>query len=214
MARDGGHGGRGRVDQKPVRVLGKALRDGRRFALYLVPGTAPDQAQMLVLIAGEVVTDPFGAVVQRFTSPVPRLPHTLAVPLTRSGRPTGRTLVGLTGDEADAIGRTVGAWRRRYAAAPGAAAPGAPTWRIMGEVEEPRAGAVLWDCGARRHATVLSVRRRQVQPTVHNVSTARLIRLRRRTRGCCRWRPLALAVKRLAAYCRPQTASWGRRAKE
>ncbi|MEU2354387.1 hypothetical protein ABZ599_15715 [Streptomyces misionensis] len=76
----------GREDQKPVRVLGKTLRDGRRFAPYLVPDTAPAQAQMLVLIAGKVVTEPFSAAAQRFTSPVPLLPHTLAVPLTRPGR--------------------------------------------------------------------------------------------------------------------------------
>ncbi|MER8119080.1 hypothetical protein [Streptomyces sp. NPDC094031] len=119
-----------REDQAPVRVLGKALRDGRRFALYLVPGSVSDQPQLLALIAGAVAAGPFWATVQRFGSPVPGVPHTLAVPLTGPGRPPGRTLVGLTGAEADTISRAGGAWRRRYTAALRAATPGAPTWRI------------------------------------------------------------------------------------
>ncbi|MFD8609569.1 hypothetical protein [Streptomyces sp. NPDC059631] len=75
----------------------------------------------------------------------------------------GRTPVGLTGDEADATSRADGAWRRRSAAALRAAAPGAPTWHLTGEAEEPSVGAVLWVGTARGHVTVLSVRRRWLE---------------------------------------------------
>ena len=159
------HVGDAAAESPPVRVFGKQLRDGRSFALYLIPRRGdPWSHQALALIQGRIVTEPFGLVVRPpRASPVPGLPHVLSVPLTtgtgKGAGSAGEVAVGITDNEARAIECTSRAWDRRQADALRAAAPGAPTWKIKHEPEALWVGMVMWDVHARTHAVVLAVSR-------------------------------------------------------
>ncbi|MFJ1756556.1 hypothetical protein [Kitasatospora sp. NPDC088134] len=150
------------AEHPPVRAVGKLLRDGRRFALYLVPATDdPYDYRALALIAGTIATVPFRPAVAP-SDEVPGLPYLLKVPLDPAPR-ARPALVGLTAAEEKTLGRAGVAWRRRFAAALRAAAPGARTWTIPDLPIRPAVGEVLWDSAERTHVRVLAHRRRWLE---------------------------------------------------
>lgn len=146
----------------PVRVLGKTLRDGRRFALYLVPHADRAQDwQMVALIAGQVTGGRFATHPHRNSGPPPGpgLTHVLALPAP-GGR---RQAVGLTEHEARAVNAALREWEQRPARALRAAAPGAPTWPVELLTERPRVGGLLHDPHTGRDGIVLSTRAVRVE---------------------------------------------------
>ncbi|MFD6335095.1 hypothetical protein ACFWGI_36725 [Streptomyces niveus] len=144
----------------PVRVLGKPLRDGRRFALYLVPHADRAHAwQMIALIAGQITAGRFAERPHRNPASSPGLTHVLALPA-----PTGhRQAVGLTEQEARAVTTALREWEQRPARALRAAAPGAPTWPVELLTERPRVGDILHDPRTGRDGIVLGTRAVRVE---------------------------------------------------
>jgi hypothetical protein len=101
---------------------------------------------------GQVTCDRFQTYIERSSSPVPGLPHTINVEFTEHNPATGwnrlvRRPVGLTGAEADGIEAAVREWRERPGRLAREAAPQAPTWQIRGLTYPVSAGTVLEGVG-------------------------------------------------------------------
>uniref|UniRef100_UPI003F49132C hypothetical protein n=1 Tax=Nonomuraea sp. CA-251285 TaxID=3240002 RepID=UPI003F49132C len=125
----------------PIVALDKRLRDGRRLVLTLVRRNrqeGPWSYWMQAEIGGEIVAAQFTARVQRNSSPVDGLPHTISVPIAHQFRP-----VGLTDAEADRIDAATREWRQRRIRLAREAAPGARTWKVQDLPSAPPTGGIM-----------------------------------------------------------------------
>ena len=146
-----------------VRALSKPLRDGRRFALYLVPAAGrPGDWEMVALIAGRIAGDPFARRPRRNTGPPagPGITHVQPLPPAPGGQ---RQAVGLTEPEFRRITTAVRDWEQRPARALRAAVPGAPTWQLDLLLDRPPVGVIVHDSVTGRDGIVLSTRARRVE---------------------------------------------------